>query len=205
MAYIYKIINHINNKIYIGKTDYSIEKRWNEHCRDARKEDIQNRPLYKAMRKYGIENFSIEIIEETTEPDKREIFWIEYYSSFKNGYNATLGGDGKHYADYELICQLWEKGKTIKEIMELTNYCKETICRALSNFNISSFEKRSRAQTLNKKPVCKIDKKTGEILKIYNSVAEAERNEQTNRHIRAVCNGKRKTAGGFKWKYLENI
>lgn len=35
MSYIYKIINDINNKIYVGKTDFSIEKRFKEHCNDA--------------------------------------------------------------------------------------------------------------------------------------------------------------------------
>lgn len=55
------------------------------------------------MRKYGIENFHIELIEETTNPEEREKYWIEYLGTYKNGYNATLGGDGKHYLDYDLI------------------------------------------------------------------------------------------------------
>ena len=37
MAYIYKITNDINNKVYIGKTVKSIEKRWKEHCIDSKK------------------------------------------------------------------------------------------------------------------------------------------------------------------------
>lgn len=37
MALIYKITNDINDKIYIGKTNFSIEKRFKEHCRDAQK------------------------------------------------------------------------------------------------------------------------------------------------------------------------
>ena len=205
MAYIYKITNSLNGKIYIGKTDYSLEKRWKEHCRDSKKVEIQNRPLYKAMCKYGIENFYIELIEETTQPDLREQFWIEYLGSFKNGYNATLGGDGAHYADYDLIFSLWEQGKAVAEIVELTNYCTETVSRALKCFNINSTEKRSRGKNIEKKPVCKIDKHTGNILKIYESISEAERNEQTNKHIQDVCKGKRKTAGGFIWKYLADI
>jgi hypothetical protein len=38
MPYIYKITNKINNKLYIGKTMLSIEKRWQEHLRDYNKE-----------------------------------------------------------------------------------------------------------------------------------------------------------------------
>ena len=55
------------------------------------------------MRKYGVEHFHIELIEETDNPEEREIYWIEKKQSFKNGYNATLGGDGRKYLDYDLI------------------------------------------------------------------------------------------------------
>ena len=72
MAYIYQIRNNINGKIYIGKTESSIEKRFQEHCRDSRKENI-NRPLYAAMRKYGIEHFRISLLEETDNPLKDDI------------------------------------------------------------------------------------------------------------------------------------
>ena len=105
MPYIYKITNSINGKIYIGKTLQSIEERWKEHCRDCTKSRVEKRPLYEAMNKYGKENFSIELVEECEESvlNEREVFWIEYYGSFKNGYNATIGGDGRPYIDYEMI------------------------------------------------------------------------------------------------------
>ena len=103
MAYIYKIENDINQKIYIGKTTRSLEERFAEHCRMSKLEGKEKRPLYAAMRKYGIEHFHISLIEETYEPEERERYWIEYFSSFKNGYNATQGGDGKSYLDYDLI------------------------------------------------------------------------------------------------------
>ena len=95
MAYIYQITNDINGKIYIGKTEFSLEKRFKEHCQDAFRERCEKRPLYAAMRKYGIEHFHIELLEETDNPEERETFWIEEKQSFKFGYNATLGGDGK--------------------------------------------------------------------------------------------------------------
>ena len=71
--------------------------------KDFKKERCEKRPLYNAMNKYGPENFSIEQIEECNSDivNEQEIYWIEFYGSFKNGYNATFGGDGKHYADYE--------------------------------------------------------------------------------------------------------
>ena len=63
MAYIYQITNDINGKVYIGKTEQSIEKRFSEHCQDAYKERNITRPLYSAMRKYGLEHFHIEMLD----------------------------------------------------------------------------------------------------------------------------------------------
>ena len=93
MAYVYKITNRINQKVYIGQTSFSVEKRWKEHVQDINKH--LDRPLYRALSKYGIENFSVETIEETDSPNEREIYWIEYYQSYHNGYNATTGGEGR--------------------------------------------------------------------------------------------------------------
>ena len=95
MAYIYQITNQVNGKIYIGKTERTIQERWGEHCKDCIKDRCYDRPLYRAMRKYGLSNFTIEVIEETNNPEEREAFWIEQKGSFKHGYNATVGGDGK--------------------------------------------------------------------------------------------------------------
>jgi len=41
MSFIYKITNDINDKVYIGKTAFSIEKRFKEHCKDAFKEHLE--------------------------------------------------------------------------------------------------------------------------------------------------------------------
>lgn len=49
MAYIYKIINDVNQKIYIGKTEFFIEKRFKEHCKDAFRERNEKRPLYMVI------------------------------------------------------------------------------------------------------------------------------------------------------------
>lgn len=105
MSYIYKITNDINNKIYIGKTNLSIDKRFKEHIRDSKKELKEQRPLYKAFNKYGIEHFKIEVIEECSPINAsiRESYWIDYFNSYHNGYNATKGGDGKNLFNHEEI------------------------------------------------------------------------------------------------------
>ena len=205
MAYIYKIINDINDKVYIGKTQFSIEKRFNEHCKDAFRIKNEKRPLYNAMQKYGIQYFHIELIEETENPEEREKYWIQQYDSFKNGYNATLGGDGKQYRDYDAVYALYQTGKTIKEISQILHYDQQTCRAALDKFNVSNQERVQRKIEKDQKSVIQIDKDTNQILKIYPSIAEAYRalGKQHSGHIASVCNGIRNTAYGYKWKYVK--
>lgn len=204
MAYIYQIKNKINGKIYIGKTLETIEKRWKEHCNDYLKDKTEKRPLYMAMKKYGIENFSIEIVEECLPENinEREKYWIEYFGSFKEGYNATRGGDGKHYLDYELIFKLYNENKTYKEISEILNCDFSSITKILENYNITKEARQQQNSLHNSKPVAKLDKDTLEILEVYESIKEAERKNGNSRHIASCCKGLRKTCQGFKWKYL---
>ena len=72
MGYIYLITNKINNKKYVGKTTKSIKERWEEHLKDSKKEKCEIRPLYRAIRKYGIENFTIEEIEKLLEEEIKQ-------------------------------------------------------------------------------------------------------------------------------------
>lgn len=206
MAYIYKITNKINNKIYIGKTLKTIEERWKEHCKDYKKDSEEKRPLYSAMKKYGIENFKIEEIEKCNINivNEREKYWIEYYSSFKNGYNATKGGDGKAYADYDLIYSLWKENKNMLEIQNILGYSIDTIRIALENNNVTERERRERGIQSYSKSIAMLDKETEEILNVFSSQEEALRflNKSSGGHIAQVCKGKRKTAYGFKWRYI---
>lgn len=63
--YVYKIINDINEKLYIGVTDRTVHSRWVQHAAAARRG--QQHPLYDAMREIGIEHFSIEPLEKHSE------------------------------------------------------------------------------------------------------------------------------------------
>jgi group I intron endonuclease len=101
MYYIYKIKNSINSKLYIGKTN-DITVRWQSHCSEA-KLHRKLYPLYHAMNKYSIDNFTLEIIEEMDNERlclDREIYWIEFYKTnitkygSEFGYNLSEGGEG---------------------------------------------------------------------------------------------------------------
>ena len=89
MASIYLITNKINDKKYVGLTTRSIEIRWKEHCRHS------SQRIDEAIQEYGQDNFTIEKIEDCDDAqlDEREIYWIEYYNTFKGfGYNCNPGG-----------------------------------------------------------------------------------------------------------------
>lgn len=90
---IYKITNKTSKKSYIGKSmEYRFEYRIEQH-----KNDNSDTHFARAKRKYGWDDFIIEIIEENIPKHKmsdREKYWISYFDTFNNGYNSTVGGEG---------------------------------------------------------------------------------------------------------------
>lgn len=119
--FVYKISNSINNKVYIGITSYSIEQRYKWHVRDC-KSGVEKK-LYRAMIKHGIDNFKIELLESVDDAiiDKREEFYIEYYDSFNNGYNASPVSHGvrRHTEeDKKLMSEKARGRKQSKETLE---------------------------------------------------------------------------------------
>lgn len=112
MIGIYKITNLINGKIYIGQS-VDIKKRWRQHKRNSQiKGREYDKYLYRAFRKYGLENFSFEVIEECNEDllDEKEQYYISYYDSYNNGYNMTQGGQYNKDFYSSKIFQLWDEG-----------------------------------------------------------------------------------------------
>lgn len=63
MGLIYIIKNKCNNKVYIGQTTKSVEHRFHDHIKSVKYNCEPSMVLYKAMRKYGVENFYVEILE----------------------------------------------------------------------------------------------------------------------------------------------
>jgi group I intron endonuclease len=97
MAYIYRILNKISKKCYIGETKCKdVTRRWNQHKQTI--EINKGCPaLRDAVKKYGIDNFefSVLIICFDDERFKYEIEYIKKYNSVvPNGYNLTNGGEG---------------------------------------------------------------------------------------------------------------
>lgn len=93
---VYCIRNKINNKRYIGKSD-CIYDRWCNHIYHLNTNSHKNIHLQNAWNKYGSESFEFYVVEPCASSDdayEREKIWINYYDSYKNGYNRDLGGSG---------------------------------------------------------------------------------------------------------------
>lgn len=211
MAFIYKITNDINDKVYIGKTLSSVEKRWKEHLKDSKNRRYEKRPLYSAMRKYGSKHFSIEVLEKcfTEEASDREIYWIAYFNSYKHGYNATKGGDGKPFVNYNTIGIFWVFNKSVQEIQQLTGYSNSTIRDVLHRLGIDKSYIVKRGNESSYKAV-NMFSKDGDFIRSFSSITEANNYIKSvynykisggGGHIPCACSGKRTTAYGYRWTY----
>lgn len=204
MAFIYKIINDINQKVYIGKTERSIEERFKEHCRAYRQERCEKRPLYAAMKKYGPEHFHVELVEETDNPEEREQYWIKFYNCYgSTGYNATMGGDSKRYIDYDEIVKVYQEVQNVKKTTQITGHCSKWIRQILKNEGVQILSSQEIARKQQSKSVIQTDKQNNFIAE-FSSAGEAGRSiGKPGTHIGDCCNHKRQTAYGYKWYFAE--
>ena len=205
MGYIYLITNQINNKKYVGKTTKSIKERWEEHLKDSKKEKCEIRPLYRAIRKYGIENFTIEEIEKCNiiSLSEKEQYWIKYYNTYEDGYNATLGGDGSILLDYDEIIKVYLTTHNASEVARVLGCCKDSVYKILKANDIPIYSAGDVTKIKTSKRVAQYDK-NGNFIKEYPSYSDAElAMGNTQRHICDVANGKRKSAYGFIWRWID--
>lgn len=200
MAYIYKITNQKNGKMYIGKTIGTIEDRWRGHLSDSHNPQRNARHLYRAMNYYGVDNFIIEAIEEIEDVNQlaeREQYWISYYDTYHNGYNETYGGDGKHYLNYDLICQKYQELGTCKAVAQILGIDAGHVSTILKSmgFEIKRGIKKKVTHT-NKTSSKSIDMYdlSNKYICTFNSITEASQwcidNEYTNAEkIQSVYSG----------------
>ena len=121
---VYKIVNNINGKTYIGVTKKPLKRRIAEHrcC---------NSHIGNAFKKYGLQSFTIQVIDEAENKNDlsaKEIHWIRFYNSkFPVGYNHTDGGEGlRNISDaVRLKMSLSHKGKKRPEVGEAISIAKK--------------------------------------------------------------------------------
>lgn len=178
LAGIYIIKNIINNKCYVGQS-VNLRNRIKDHMRNAKnlKVDI---PIYRAIKKYGFYNFTIDIIESfTRDPnmsndelirilDEKEVYYIDKYKAYTEGYNCTIGGDygvlglkltepqrkkasenakelvskgviGKRVYMYNFIERYYITAWTVKDAANITKVSRSNISRLCNNKYIKPY------------------------------------------------------------------
>ena len=215
----------VTDKWYIGQT-VNPEKRFNCHIdRAINKKDKTY--FYNSIRKYGLENFVYCVLEENVLRENlnmREMDWIEYYDSFYCGYNMTAGGNQTIFSEEfkEKMSEAnkgripWNKGKhgiyseeTLKKRSEslkgkpgywTNKHLSEETKKKLSESLKGKPSWQKGKPSYNRKPVSKYDL-NGNLIKKYDCITDALKENPKAGHIGEVCNGYRKQTGGFIWKY----
>lgn len=198
---IYLHRNIINNKVYIGQTCQKPKDRWKNGSGY-----VTCKYFYSAIQKYGWDNFEHIILEqqECTQDIANEIekYYIEKYDSTnpKKGYNITNGGNTVSPNMNKAIIDWMKKHPEfgLARAQDMLKWQKEHPIEALEMKRINA----KKATAARRKKVRCIE--TGIV---YESASAAARivPKTTQSKICMVCKGKRKTCGGFHWKYEEEL
>lgn len=209
---LYIVTNSINTKVYIGKTYTSLEERWKRHIRDAFRTDRENNTkFYNALRKYGPEQFKIELIAQFDECilEQKEQEYIAKHNSFNNGYNSTLGGDGNTLKniDEQLVLDLYNSGLTINAIkLELGLGSTRNISNIIKNsgLNIKRQTKVYVEQyTLDGKILNIFESKTDAWKWLVENYKHDIKRNTAYYYIKRSSDGLQEKAFGYKWKQYE--
>jgi hypothetical protein len=222
MAYIYKYENKINHHVYIGQT-VDFKKRCREHKNasfNVNNKDY-NCTIHRAIRKYGLENFEITILEECSSSivNDREKHWIAFYNSYEQGYNETKGGQdggyngrqvniydlkGNYLKSYinakEAALDLQVSYSTIQQVLHQKRpTCKKIQAKYTDDPRIiTEFKSRQGGKI----PIYQINKDNKNIIKEWESTACAAKELKLDASTITKClKGKLKTCGGFEWRY----
>lgn len=208
MKVIYEFVNKITGKVYVGQAkDFKSRLRCHKYHTKSNK---KNSPLYAALRKYGWDNFIINIIEECDVEilNEREEYWIkEKNCLYPYGYNIMKGGNQYEMSD-ETKKKISESRKGMKfsdkhienlKKSHIGNKLSEETKKKISEINkgkIHSEDTRLklRYSNPNRKEVGRFDDK-GNLVCKYESIKEAARILECNvGHLSECCCGKRKMA-----------
>lgn len=158
MGYIYKITNTINGKVYIGQTVKTLQQRFTQHKNNSNKPYFSQIVLYKAFNKYGIDNFIFEEVEQVPNNmlDEREKYWIEYYNSYFDGYNSTLGGRATSLYNWDVddIIEKYHRLKSARAVAKEVGCDHSSIDKIL---NANGVKRYTLAQQLSKPVILEND------------------------------------------------
>jgi len=219
MNAIYEFVNNINGKIYIGQTkNFKSRLRCHKYHTKFNK---KNNPFYAALRKYGWDNFSINVLEECDIEllNEKEEYWIkEKDCIYPNGYNIMKGGNQYEMSE-DTKKKISETRKGIKfSSNHIENLRKSHLGKTLTEEQKSKIseknkgkihseetKKKLRYSNPNRKEVGRFNSE-GSLICKYESIKEAAKILECNvGHLSECCRGKRKLTkilGSDTLKYL---
>nr|DAI62929.1 MAG TPA: intron associated endonuclease [Caudoviricetes sp.] len=222
--YIYKATNKINGKSYVGQTCDFHSRVW-QHQRCYEKEDCD---FHRAIKKFGFDNFSWEIIETCESEDRAcelEKYYIEKFNTYRDGYNMTKGGKGAPYHNARTVVLLTLDGKYVKRYdsamdAEIDGFhnadvllnCKGKRRQTKGYMFMFEDEYESNGAKTYRKPepngmrsIIQCDME-GNFIQKFKSLQEAARITGTNRTtISGVLSNTYKSANGYIFVYEEDF
>lgn len=204
---IYVIENKINGNRYVGQTVMPLNKRWLAHIQESK--TFSDRPLYRAINKYGLDNFNIRILDETTEDklNEREIYWIEYFDTYSNGYNTTTGEESNKNIKDDIRDTISQSMDNVSRSDEWANNISEGLKSKLQRGEKwGFFLSKNPGGEHCKRKVQGTNIETREVIE-FDSIREASRSitgsvKYAGNISRAIkLNG---SAYGYKWKRIDN-
>lgn len=196
----YKIYKHTSpsGKAYIGQTKQLVDKRWLNGL------GYTNCPkFWRAIQKYGWNNFSHEILEEVEtveEAIEREQYYIDLYDSIAQGYNIKPAGNHEWTEEMKEKARQSKLGKPLSE--DHKKHLKENHKGFLGLHHSKETKNKIISNQPNAKPVICLE--TGEIFPSCGAAARAV-NIKSRGNIRECCNGNSRysTVGGFHWGWYK--
>lgn len=199
--FIYKITNNVNDKCYVGldSADKKFSKRWKQHKKIAKRNDTKydhGSKLYPAMRKYGLENFTYEILDTCS--DKEELFLLESHyiiicDSIENGYNIVLfHGIRYNKKWHERMIQKsidkWDNVSDEDKTKYFTKISQYLSSEERSNIMINNWNLLSINEQNRRKLSCKL---------FYDNMDEIEKNKRNLYSVKRLAETKAKTSYVF--------
>jgi group I intron endonuclease len=200
---IYKITNKKNNKFYIGQTRNELKNRWRDHVGSARRGSLA--PVHQALRKYGIDNFKLEILAKCSSLEELNEKEIEFIAEMKPQYNIQHGGNTTFTEEHSRRVKEAMQKPEIREKMlksRLDPKVNKKLRRALKDkvhSNKETVSKMIKGGMQFAKKIKAINITTGEEF-IFDAQRIAERTLKIpNSSIRKVLRGQLKQTHGFRF------
>ena len=202
MGYIYKIVNKIDKKTYIGQTVHDCESRWSDHV----KKRSNCRYLKSALKKHGVDNFDFKIVCITFDSslDDMEIDYIKKYDCLApNGYNLKLGGSsGRHHEESkkkisESLKTAYKNGNAIHSKHQLGKPHNEITKKKISETLIKTLRLRMKK---NRK-IIQLDIHGNRLNEFISCKEAGEYVNGSKGGVSQCCLGKTKSHKGYIWKY----